>query len=328
MNSTWGTRFRLSVFGESHGECVGVVIDGLPPGFAVDFEAVRRELERRAPGRSANATARRESDEFEVMSGMLNGLTTGAPLMAMCRNADTRSADYEPDLPRPGHADLVARQKYGGFNDYRGGGHFSGRLTAPIVFAGAIAKQILFERYRIEISARIAEIHGETDAEKFDAEITKARDSGDSVGGIVACEARNVPRGWGEPIFHSLESNIAAMMFSIPAVKGVEFGDGFGFAQRLGSEASDGLGVDGNGNVVYLANHNGGINGGIANGEAVRLRVAIKPTPTISAEQKTVDLSTNTAVTHRFGGRHDACIVPRAVPVVEAGLAVCLMEYL
>ena len=326
--STFGNRFKISVFGESHGEAIGVVIEGLPHGFEIDFGAVRAQLERRAPGRSVHATARHEADEFEVMSGMFNGLTTGAPLMALCRNSDTRSEDYEPHLPRPGHADLAAQIKYAGFNDYRGGGHFSGRLTAPIVFAGAVARQLLFERYRLCIKAEIAEIHGETDAVRFAAIIAEARERGDSVGGIISCTATGVPTGWGAPIFDSLESNVAAMMFSIPAVKGVEFGDGFAFASRLGSEVSDGYGLDPNGNVVTAANHNGGINGGITNGSAVTFRVAIKPTPTILVPQKTVDLQTNRAVEHSFGGRHDPCIVPRAVPVVEAGLAICLAEYL
>jgi chorismate synthase len=259
---------------------------------------------------------------------MLDGVTTGAPLMAMCRNADTRSNDYDADIPRPGHADLIARLKYGGHNDYRGGGHFSGRLTAPIVFAGAIAKQLLKERYRISIDAKIISIHGETDEAKFDGEILRAKSDGDTVGGIIECAAKNVPRGWGEPIFHSLESVVSAVMFSIPAVKGVEFGDGFGFADVYGSEVSDGYGIDTNGNVIYLANHNGGINGGISNGEPITLRVAIKPTPTISKPQKTVNLRTNEAITHSFAGRHDPSIVPRAVPVIEAALAIALAQYI
>jgi chorismate synthase len=326
MNSTWGSKFRISVFGESHGDGIGVVIDGLPAGFAIDFDAVRQELARRAPGQDATATPRRESDVFEVFSGIFNERTTGAPLMAMARNLDTRSLDYAPDIPRPGHADLVAKQKYGGFNDFRGGGHFSGRLTAPIVFAGAIAKQILFARHGVEISARTVSIHGETDPDLQRQAILDAKARGDSVGGIIECSARNVPRGWGDPIFHSLESGISAMMFSIPAVKGVEFGDGFEFAEKYGTEVSDGLGLDANGNVVYLANHNGGINGGISNGETIVFRVAIKPTPTIAAEQKTVDLAANTAITHSFAGRHDPCIVARALPVVEATCAIALMD--
>jgi chorismate synthase len=328
MNSTWGVSFRVSVFGESHGACVGVVIDGLPPGFAPDFDEVRRELLRRAPGRGDTATSRRETDEFDVMSGLLGGVTTGAPLMALCRNADTRSSDYNPDIPRPGHADLVAAYKCGGHNDYRGGGHFSGRLTAPIVFAGAIARQLLKERYRITIDAKILSIHGETDATKFDGEILRAKSEGDSVGGIIECTAKNVPRGWGEPIFHSLESEISAMMFSVPAVKGVEFGDGFGFADKYGSEVSDGYGLDAGGGVISLANHNGGVNGGIANGEPIVFRVAIKPTPTISKPQQTVNLAAHEAITHSFAGRHDPSVVPRAVPVIENALAIVLMQYI
>lgn len=327
MNSTFGEKLRLSIFGESHGDAIGVTIDGLPPGFEPDFDEVRRELARRAPGQSATATARREADEFEVLSGIFDGRTTGAPLLALCRNTDTRSRDYSPELPRPGHADLVARQKYRNCNDYRGGGHFSGRLTAPLVFAGALAKQILRERYRICISSRIVAIHGESDPAKFDDEILRAKADGDSVGGVIECSATGVPVGWGDPIFHSIESAVASMLFSIPAVKGVEFGDGFALAEKLGSEASDGLGLDDNGNVVYLANHNGGALGGITTGETLICRVAFKPTPTISKPQKTVNLATNEAVTHSFHGRHDPCIVPRALPVVEAALALCLAQY-
>ncbi|MDR1329421.1 MAG: chorismate synthase [Oscillospiraceae bacterium] len=327
MNSEWGEKFRLSVFGESHGAVIGVVVGGLPAGFEPDFAEVRRELARRAPGQGETSTPRRESDEFEVMSGLLDGRATGAPLMALCRNLDTRSRDYEPSLPRPGHADLAAAVKHGGFNDYRGGGHFSGRLTAPVVFAGALAKQLLSRR-GVDISARITEIHGERDPDKFDGEILEAKGRGDSVGGVIECRARGVPVGWGEPMFRGVESELSAMLFSIPAVKGVEFGDGFELARRLGGEVSDGIGVDSNGNVVYLANHNGGINGGITNGEDIVFRVAIKPTPTIALPQSTVDLSQNKPVTHSFAGRHDSSVVPRAVPVVESAAAIALAQYL
>ncbi|MDR2615359.1 MAG: chorismate synthase [Oscillospiraceae bacterium] len=327
MNSEWGDKFRLSVFGESHGAVIGVVVGGLPAGFKPDFDEVRRELLRRAPGRSENSTPRRESDEFEVLSGVMDGVATGAPLMALCRNTDVRSADYVPHIPRPGHADLAAAAKYGGYNDYRGGGHFSGRLTAPVVFAGALAKQLLGQR-GIDISAHIAEIHGERDPDKFDDEILGAKGRGDSVGGIIECRVRGAPVGWGEPMFHSVESRLSALLFSIPAVKGVEFGDGFELARSFGGEVSDGLTVDANGNVVYLANHNGGINGGITNGEDIIFRVAVKPTPTISLPQNTVDLRANTPVVHSFAGRHDPCIVPRAVAVVEAAAAIALAQYL
>ncbi|MDR0935497.1 MAG: chorismate synthase [Oscillospiraceae bacterium] len=325
MNSTHGTNFRVSIFGESHGESIGVVIDGLPPGFALDTGFIKSELARRAPGNSPNATARREADDFTLMSGVFNGLTTGAPLMALCRNTDTRSHDYEPNFPRPGHADYVANLKYKGANDYRGGGHFSGRLTAPLVFAGAIAKQLLKERYQIGIEAKIVSIHGET--ENINEVIRQAKERGDSVGGVINCTALNIPPGWGDPIFHSLESEIAAMMFSIPAVKGIEFGEGFKFADKYGSEVSDGLTYE-NGKVKYLANNNGGINGGISNGNTLTFNVAFKPTPTISVPQQTINLKTGDTVTHSFTGRHDPCIVPRAVPVVEAVLAITLAEYI
>ncbi|MDR0445722.1 MAG: chorismate synthase [Oscillospiraceae bacterium] len=328
MNSQWGKKFKISVFGESHGDAIGVVIGGLPAGFEPDFTEVRRELQRRAPGQSDNATPRREADEFEILSGMLDGRTTGAPLMALCRNTDVRSRDYERHLPRPGHADLAAAIKYGGFNDYRGGGHFSGRLTAPVVFAGALARQLLRNAHGIEISADIIEIRGERSPDKFDDIISAARMAGDSVGGIIECRVRGAPAGWGEPIFHSVESSVSALLFSIPAVKGVEFGDGFALARRLGSEVSDGITVDNNGEIAFLANHNGGINGGITNGAELVFRAAIKPTPTISIPQKTVDLRTNEPVTHSFTGRHDPCIVPRAVPIVEAVAAIALAQYL
>jgi chorismate synthase len=327
VSDTFGTNYQVTVFGESHGTAIGCVIGGLPAGFRIDFNLVRRDLERRAPGRDDTSTSRRESDEFEVLSGIFNDLTTGAPLTAVCRNADTRSRDYTPELPRPGHADLAAAAKYGGFADYRGGGHFSGRLTAPIVFAGSIAKQILRARHGIGIAARIASIHGETDADAQRETILAAKARGDSVGGVIECAASDVPMGWGEPMFRPIETEIAAIMFAIPAVKGVEFGDGFAFTARYGSEVSDGYGLDANGNLVALANHNGGINGGIANGEPVVFRAAIKPTPTISASQKTVNLQMREAVTHSFTGRHDPCIVPRAVPVIECATAIALMQY-
>ncbi|MDR0857419.1 MAG: chorismate synthase [Oscillospiraceae bacterium] len=327
MNSTRGEHFRISVFGESHGDGIGVVIDGLPPKQELDLDAIKLELARRAPGQNVNTTSRREADDFVIYSGLFNGKTTGAPLMAFCRNTDTRSHDYEPEFPRPGHADYVAQNKFIESNDYRGGGHFSGRLTAPIVFAGAIAKQLL-KVWNIEPKAKIVSIHGESDSSKFDAIIGEARERGDSVGGIINCTAENLLGGWGKPIFHSLESDISAMMFSIPAVKGIEFGDGFGFADKYGSEVSDGMEIDSDGNLAFLANHNGGINGGIANGQQLSFNVVFKPTPTIAIPQKTVNLKTWESVTHSFSGRHDPCIVQRALPVAEAALAIVLAEYI
>ncbi|MDR0819330.1 MAG: chorismate synthase [Oscillospiraceae bacterium] len=325
MSSIWGNKLKVSVFGESHGSAIGVTIDGFPPGFQVDFNAVEAELKRRAPGQNETSTARREADEFETISGLFNGLTTGAPLTAICRNTDTRSRDYKPDIPRPSHADLAAIEKYGGFSDYRGGGHFSGRLTAPIVFTGAIAKQILRSKYGIEIISRIVEIRGETDPERQRETILTAKSNGDSVGGIIECVVNNPPKSLGEPMFDGVESVISSILFSIPAVKGVEFGDGFEFAKKFGSEVSDGLYYD-SGEVKYFANHNGGINGGITNGEPIIFRVALKPTPTISTPQSTVDLSSGENVTYSFHGRHDPCVVPRAVPVAECAAAIAILD--
>jgi chorismate synthase len=305
---------------------VGVTLDGLPPGFSPDWDAVRAELARRAPGSDETATSRREPDTFEVLSGMFNDRFTGAPLTAVCRNADTRSADYTPELPRPGHADWVSRVKYRGFGDYRGGGRFSGRLTAPLVFAGALAKQML-AAYEVAISARAVSIHGETDKARQREAILEAKARGDSVGGVIECIATGAFAGWGNPMFASLESELSGLLFSIPAVKGVEFGDGFGFANRYGAEVSDGYAFDDEGDVTLLANHNGGILGGITTGQPIVVRVAVKPTPTIAIPQRTVNLETHEEVTHSFGGRHDPCIVPRALPVVEAAVALALVQY-
>lgn len=340
---------RLSLFGESHGPAIGVVINGLPPGFAPDWDEVRREMARRAPGVGALATPRRESDEWEVMSGMFEGAATGAPLCAVIRNDDARSGDYERGVMRPGHADMTAFIKYGGYADHRGGGHFSGRLTAPIVFAGALARQLL-RADGVRIGARILSIRGVRDidaapeeilaasgagrelpvcsaerGERMRAEIEAARARGDSVGGIVECVALGAPPGLGEPFFRSLESAVAEMMFSIPAVKGVEFGDGFALADKLGSEANDQMYMSG-GKVCYRTNHSGGAAGGISNGQPIVVRVAIKPTPTISKPQTTVDIGRMETVERSFIGRHDPCVAPRAAPVVEAGLALCLLD--
>ncbi|MDR1590343.1 MAG: chorismate synthase [Oscillospiraceae bacterium] len=347
MSGNWGCRFKISLFGESHGPAIGVVIDGLPPGFVPDWDGVRAEMARRAPGTGPLATPRGESDEWEVLSGLFEGAATGAPLCAVIRNTDARSQDYVRGVMRPGHADMTAFIKYGGYADYRGGGHFSGRLTAPIVFAGALARQIL-RGDGIRIGARILSVRGVRDidaapedilaasgrelpvcsagrGELMRAEIEAARARGDSVGGIVECVALGVPPGWGEPFFRSLESAAAEMMFSIPAVKGVEFGDGFALSDKLGSESNDEMYMRG-GQVAYKTNHGGGVAGGISNGQPIVLRVAVKPTPTISKRQTTVDIRSGETVEHSFTGRHDPCVAPRAVPVVEAGLALCLLD--
>lgn len=322
--NVWGHNIKLTIFGESHGPAIGAVLDGLPPGFAVDWEEVSREMARRAPGGEL-ATPRKETDQVEILSGLFEGVTTAAPICAVIRNENTRSGDYTPSIPRPGHADLTSYIKYKGHGDYRGGGRFSGRLTAPLVWAGAIAKQILRDTHGIEITARIHSVHGVTGEEDARVEILAAKEQGDSVGGVIECEARGVPPGLGEPFFASLESEIAALLFSIPAVKGVEFGDGFRMAQMYGSESNDPMSMEGD-KIIFSTNHNGGILGGISTGQPIVVRAAVKPTPSIARPQTTVDIQTGQTVTHSIKGRHDPCIVPRAVPVVEACVALCLFD--
>ncbi|MCL1802132.1 MAG: chorismate synthase [Eubacteriaceae bacterium] len=347
MGNIWGSRFKVSIFGESHGPAIGVAIEGLAPGFQIEWDLVAKEMARRAPGQSELATQRQETDEWELLSGYFNGAATGTALCAIIRNTDTRSRDYAPELLRPSHADLSSLYKYGGYADYRGGGQFSGRLTAPIVFAGAIAKQALMHS-GIKIGARIASIGGIDDdpaspeslpeislkempvlsslaSEKMKQAIKSARDAGDSLGGIVECTALGVPGGWGDPFFDSLESSISSMMFSIPAVKAVEFGAGFAFSSMSGSQANDPLSFK-DGQVQAATNHSGGINGGISNGMPILFRVAFRPTPTISITQDTVNVHSMQNEKASFGGRHDPCIAIRAVPVVEAGLAICLVN--
>jgi chorismate synthase len=361
--NVWGNRLKLSIFGESHGPAVGIVIDGLPPGEAIDERETAREMARRAPGRSDLSTARNEPDEPEALSGIHDGKTTGAPLCAVIRNSDARSRDYGSKL-RPGHADWPALIKFGGHADLRGGGHFSGRLTAPLVYAGSIAKQILSRR-GVETCARIVSIGGISDsscaarlkpekparpaktarksAEEFRAalaedfpafrqaaeamkrEIMAAKGRGDSVGGVVEGVIYGLSGGIGEPFFGSMESSIASLLFSVPAVKGVEFGRGFTLAAMRGSEASDAIYVE-NGVIASRTNNNGGILGGITNGMAVQTRVAFKPTPSIALTQESVDAETMSGTVIEISGRHDPCVVPRAVPVVEACLALCALD--
>lgn len=348
MGNSFGRNIRLSIFGESHGPAVGITIDGLLCGFLIDWEMVSAEMKRRAPGSSPLATPRRERDEWEILSGVFEGRTTGTPLTAIIRNENTDSSAYLKHIPRPGHADYAVFQKYKGFADYRGGGHFSGRLTAPLVFAGAIAKQILITK-GIRIGARILSIAGIPDGdmpveqmlevskkpfpvfsddtgELMKSAILRAKSDGDSVGGVIECAALGVPAGLGEPFFDSVESAVSAMVFSVPGVKGIEFGDGFGLAAKRGSQANDGICMK-DGEYSLLSNHAGGINGGITNGQPIVFRVAIKPTPTISKEQTTVDLEKRETVKMSFGGRHDPCIVPRAVSVIEAALAFVLLDF-
>jgi len=298
--NTYGEKIKISIFGESHGSAIGVVIDGLPPGFKPDMEQVAREMARRSPGQSALSTSRTEADYVEIISGLFEDITTGAPLCGMIRNTNTRSGDYNKNLPRPGHADYTAYIKYKGFADYRGGGHFSGRLTAPLVFAGALAKQLL---PNVKITAKPR--NDLTEA------ILAAKADGDSVGGVIDCVVTGLPVGLGEPFFGSVESRLSALLFSIPAIKAVEFDDGFALTDMRGSQSN---------------RTDFGILGGITTGQPLRFCVAVKPTPSIALEQDTVDLTTNLPSKITITGRHDPCIVPRAVPVVEAAAAITLLD--
>ncbi len=350
MSNVWGENIKCSIFGESHGKAIGIVIGGLPAGEPVDEDEIFREMQRRAPGNSALSTPRKESDVIEIVSGIFNGKTTGAPLCAFIKNENAHSGEYDATRPRPGHADLSAYIKYKGFNDYRGGGHFSGRLTAPLVFAGSVAKQILAQR-GIVIGAHIKQIGNLQDKtftdinetllkeltnqsfpllnkeikESMETLILKAKEDNNSVGGIVECAACGIPAGLGEPFFGSMESVISQMMFSIPAVKGVSFGSGFDMAEMRGSEANDAIRIENN-KIITATNHNGGINGGITNGMPIVCSVAFKPTPSIAKQQDTVNLNTMCNDTVTVKGRHDPCIVPRAVAVVEGALALCILD--
>ena len=356
MSGIFGLNIKMSIYGESHGKAIGVVLDGLPPGLALDEEAISREMARRAPGQSALTTARKEKDAVEIQSGFFNGYTTGTPLCARIANNDQHSKDYSilKDKMRPGHGDYAGYVRYQGYNDYRGGGHFSARLTAPLVFAGAVAKQALAQ-YGITVGAHILRIHditepgfnplGESEAtlKAIDAKsfpvindnigeqmqncILTAKGVLNSVGGIIELMAINLPAGLGAPYFDSVESRLSQILFSVPAVKGIEFGEGFGFAQLTGAEANDQMHYE-EGKVRCYTNHNGGITGGLTNGMPLVFRVAMKPTPSISREQKTVSLAEQSDTTLTVVGRHDPCIVQRAVPVIEAVTAWTLWDLL
>ena len=350
MSSTYGEILKLSIFGQSHGPAVGMTLDGIPAGLYVDEEKLSAFLARRAPGRSALATSRKEGDRPEFLSGIVDGFTCGAPLAAVIRNENTRSADYEAlkDCPRPGHADYTAQIKYRGFQDVAGGGHFSGRLTAPLCIAGGLCKQWLAEK-GIFIGAHIAAIAGIADhafdplapqleqvgeafpvldqeaGEKMQQAILDARAQGDSVGGIIQCAVTGLPAGLGEPMFGGMESRIAQIVYGIPAVKGLEFGEGFGCAILRGSQNNDPFRMEGS-SVTAASNHAGGILGGITSGLPLLFQAAIKPTPSISLPQQTVSLQDREEVTLQIKGRHDPCIVPRAVPVLEAAAAIAVFD--
>ncbi len=318
----FGTSFRLSIFGESHGPAVGITLDGLPAGIPLaeaDFEA---DLARRRGG-TRGTTPRREADRPQLLSGLYAGRTTGAPLTILFANDDTRSGDYA-DLThhyRPSHADRVAAVKFDGCNDPRGGGHFSARLTVGLVAAGVVAKKLLPAGLRFD--TRLVAVGGETDPARFEETIAAARADGDSVGGIVECRIEGVPCGWGEPFFDSVESLAAHLLFAIPAVKGVEFGDGFVVAARRGSANNDTI-LDAAGTTA--TNHAGGIDGGIANGNPIVVRVAVKPTPSIARPQQTYDAATGCLDELRIRGRHDACVALRGAVAVEAAMAVVLAD--
>jgi len=316
--NTFGKLFRISIFGESHGNGVGITIDGVPAGFPLTFKDFIEDLGHRKAG-AKGTTPRKEADLPKLLTGIFNHRTTGAPLTIFFENTNIRSKDYEKlrDTPRPGHVDFVARTKFGGFEDYRGGGHFSARLTLGIVAAGAVAKKLIRP---ITIQAILIEAGGKSD---IDAAINRAIEEQDSIGGIIECRASNIPVGLGEPFFDSLESMLAHIIFAIPAVKGIEFGSGFQAARMKGSEHNDNiLSIDGK----TETNHAGGINGGISNGNELVFRVAIKPTSSIGKEQKTLNVRTRKVDTLKIEGRHDTCVALRAPVVVEAATAIVLAD--
>ena len=351
MSSTYGESLKLSIFGQSHGPAIGMTLDGIPAGFSVDLEKLQSFLSRRAPGHQDWTSPRREADVPEFLSGILEGYTSGAPIAAVIHNTNTRTEDYAnlKDCPRPGHADYTAQVKYGGFQDAAGGGHFSGRLTAPLCIAGGLCLQWL-EEMGIRIGARIASIGGLCDKAFFDPmapqldQVCKAfpalspeaakqmtgyietiKAAGDSVGGIIECAVTGLPAGIGEPMFGGVESRIAQIIYGIPAVKSLDFGAGYSSGYLRGSQNNDPFTMV-NGQVQTLTNNAGGILGGITTGMPLIFQVAIKPTPSIALPQSSVSLSTGEHREITVSGRHDPCIVPRAVPVVEAAAAIAIMD--
>ena len=354
LSGIWGNNIKISIFGESHGRGIGINIDNLPSGFFLDMEEVMKEMKRRAPGKNNLSSERREEDVPEILSGYFEGRTTGTPLCAVIRNNDNKSKDYSKtkDIMRPGHGDYPGFIKYKGFNDYRGGGHFSGRITAPLVFAGAICKQILREE-GVEIVAHIQSIGEVKDKsfldcnldkelinslkneefplinknleEKMKKEILNAKKEGDSVGGVIECMILGVKAGIGSPFFDSVESTLSHLLFSVPSVKGVEFGRGFNITKMRGSDANDEYYID-EGRVKTKSNNNGGVSGGITNGMPIIFRIAIKPTPSVYKEQNSINISTMEETTLQIEGRHDPCIVQRAVPVIEGVSAIGILD--
>ena len=354
MSSSYGKNLTVTIFGQSHSAAIGVTMDGFPAGFPVDMEALGRFLARRAPGGGPLATPRKEADAPEFLCGLVNNITCGAPLTAVIRNTNVRPQDYAAlqSVPRPGHADYTANVRYGGHQDASGGGHFSGRLTAPLVFAGSVARDLLKEK-GVTIGAHIASIANVNDEpldpvnvdaqtlerlagsrfpllcpekeENMRCAVALAREARDSVGGVIECAAVGVPAGIGSPFFGSVESVVSQLAFSIPAVKAVEFGDGRLLAGMCGSQANDPMRMR-DGQIICTSNHNGGVTGGITNGMPVVFRAAVKPTPSIAQEQQTIDVGRRENTQLVISGRHDPCIVPRAVVVVESVLAIALCE--
>lgn len=354
MGSTWGHAIKLSLFGESHGNAIGAVIDGFPAGIPYDEDFIFSELSRRAPGQNKQSTARLEKDLPKILSGIYNGHTAGTPICAIIENTDTRSADYKNLMahPRPGHADYTGSVRYSGYNDMRGGGHFSGRLTAPLVFAGALCKLFL-KKHKITVGSHIQSIAQIQDTPFDDVAVSKeeldrlrdqqypilnpraqnamlaaiedARLANDSVGGVIECAAVGIPAGFGNPMLDTVEGRLASLIYGIPAVKGIEFGAGFAFSGLRGSHANDRFYEQG-GCILTETNHNGGILGGITNGMPILFRVVIKPTPSISKVQNTLNRETSQVEPLTIIGRHDPCIVTRAAPVVEAACAIVLAD--
>jgi len=348
-----GKEFTVTSFGESHGKIVGAVVDGCPAGLRLAEADVQAELDRRIPVKPKIVSGRIEKDKAQILSGVFNGFTTGAPICMMVENKEADSSDYEAikDLPRPGHADYTAHIRYGGFNDYRGGGRFSGRVTVALIMAGAVAKKLLravdadvlaytksigkikmdrtpsfeeIQKRRYETAVRCPDL---ACAEKMEEAIVNARKEGDSLGGVIECIALNVPAGVGEPLFDSLDADMAKALLAVPAVKGVEFGAGFGAAELKGSENNDAFRVQG-GKVVASTNNAGGILGGLSSGMPIVVRVAVKPTPSIAKEQHTVDVAKMKDAAIKVKGRHDPCVVPKAVPVVESAVAIVLADHM
>ena len=355
MGANFGKNYCISIFGESHGNALGINIDGIPAGTELNLDFISEEMKRRAPGKSELTTSRTEKDEFEILSGFVNGRTTGTPLAMIIRNTNQKSKDYGEiaKKPRPGHADWAGLSRYNGFNDIRGGGHFSGRITAPLVFAGAVAKQILKEK-GILIAAHVKSIKDIQDRDFEEKDITqenidrlrnmilpvlnenivpdmektilKAKEEKNSVGGIVEIMITGIKAGIGDPFFESMESELSRMIFSIPAIKGIEFGAGFDIAKMMGYEANDEMYYDEKGDVKTYTNNNGGITGGITNGMPINFKVAVKPPASIGKKQRTVNMETKKNDFLEIIGRHDPCIVPRIVVVLEAAAAIVVMD--